>query len=123
MDKKEFFFSWLVLLALSLFGENVAAQKKGERLPWENGRLVVSEEGRYLKHENGTPFFWLGETGWLLPECLNREEADYYVGRTEYESPEVDPEVLIEKTKPLVIGEFYDATITSAQPFELFAVV
>lgn len=28
MDKKEFFFSWLVLLALSLFGENVAAQKK-----------------------------------------------------------------------------------------------
>lgn len=53
MDKKEFFFSWLVLLALSLFGENVAAQKKGERLPWENGRLVVSEEGRYLKHENG----------------------------------------------------------------------
>ena len=79
MDKKEFFFSWLVLLALSLFGENVAAQKKGERLPWENGRLVVSEEGRYLKHENGTPFFWLGETGWLLPECLNREEAAYYL--------------------------------------------
>ena len=54
---------------------------------------------------------------------IDREEADYYVGRTEYESPEVDPEVLIEKTKPLVIGEFYDATITSAQPFELFAVV
>ena len=54
---------------------------------------------------------------------IDREEADYYVGRTEYDSPEVDPEVLIEKTKPLVIGEFYDATITSAQPFELFAVV
>ena len=54
---------------------------------------------------------------------IDREEADYYVGRTEYESPEVDPEVLIEKTKPLVIGEFYDATVTSAQPFELFAVV
>ena len=54
---------------------------------------------------------------------IDREEADYYVGRTEYDSPEVDPEVLIEKTKPLVIGEFYDATITSVQPFELFAVV
>ena len=54
---------------------------------------------------------------------IDREEADYYVGRTEYDSPEVDPEVLIEKTKPLVIGEFYDATIISAQPFELFAKV
>ncbi len=28
-------------------------------IPWDNGKLVVSEEGRYLKHENGAPFFWL----------------------------------------------------------------
>lgn len=48
-------------------------------LPWENGKLVVSEEGRYLKHENGTPFFWLGETGWLLPERLDRDEASFYL--------------------------------------------
>lgn len=40
---------------------------------------MVSEEGRYLKHENGTPFFWLGETGWLLPQRLNRDEAEYYL--------------------------------------------
>lgn len=48
-------------------------------LPWSNGKLVVSEEGRYLKHENGAPFFWLGDTGWLLPQRLNRDEAEFYL--------------------------------------------
>ena len=68
----------LLLLSLST---SVAAQKKTQKtyIPWSNGKLVVSEEGRYLKHENGTPFFWLGETGWLLPERLNRDEAEYYL--------------------------------------------
>ena len=37
---------------------------------------IIAEEE---VEENGTPFFWLGETGWLLPECLNREEAAYYL--------------------------------------------
>lgn len=36
--------------------------------PWDNGKLRVSDNGTYLQHENGTPFFWMGETGWLLPE-------------------------------------------------------
>jgi hypothetical protein len=47
--------------------------------PWENGALKVSENHRYLQHENGTPFFWLGDTGWLLPERLNRDEAEFYL--------------------------------------------
>lgn len=50
-------------------------------IPWKNGKLLVSEENRYLKHENGKPFFWLGETGWLMPERLNRDEVGYYLGR------------------------------------------
>jgi len=49
------------------------------KLPWDNGKLVVSENHRYLQHENGTPFFWQGETGWLLPERLNRDEAEFYL--------------------------------------------
>lgn len=55
----------------------VSAQKS--YIPWKNGKLAVSEEGRYLKHENGTPFFWMGETGWLLPERTDRDEASYYL--------------------------------------------
>ncbi len=47
--------------------------------PWSNGRLEVSSNNRYLVHKNGTPFFWLGNTAWLLPERLNREEAEFFL--------------------------------------------
>lgn len=47
--------------------------------PWKNGKLEVSAEGRYLKHQNGQPFFWLGDTGWLMPQRLNREEVAFYL--------------------------------------------
>lgn len=47
--------------------------------PWKHGRLQVSDNSRYLQHTDGTPFFWLGDTGWLLPEKLNRDEAAYYL--------------------------------------------
>ncbi|MGN0212519.1 MAG: 30S ribosomal protein S12 methylthiotransferase RimO [Muribaculaceae bacterium] len=57
--------------------------------------------------------------GSTLRVIIDREEADYYVGRTEFDSPEVDPEVLVSKTSRLNIGDFYDVTIESAMPFEL----
>lgn len=53
---------------------------------------------------------------------IDREEPDYYVGRTEFDSPEVDPEVLVKKEKPLQPGLFYDVRIIDALPFELIAV-
>ena len=49
--------------------------------PWENGKLKVSDNQRYLQFENGQPFFWQGETGWLLPERLDRAEAEWYLQR------------------------------------------
>lgn len=54
---------------------------------------------------------------------IDREEKEYYVGRTQYDSPEVDPEVLITKDRILIPGNFYNAHITSALPFELMATV
>ena len=42
---------------------------------------------------------------------IDREEEEYYVGRTQYDSPEVDCEVLIEKNKKLQIGNFYTVNI------------
>lgn len=54
---------------------------------------------------------------------IDREEPEFYVGRTEFDSPEVDPEVLIAKTQPLERGRFYNVKITSALPFELMAEV
>jgi len=63
-------------LLLSIFA---SSQNKTPKHPWDNGKLKVTENGRYLQHENGAPFFWLGDTGWLLPERLNRDEADFYL--------------------------------------------
>lgn len=54
---------------------------------------------------------------------IDREEEDYYIGRTEFDSPEVDPEVLIGKEKPLITGEFYTVRIIDAQAFDLFGEV
>ena len=62
------------------------------------------------------------KAGSRMQVIIDREEPDYYVGRTQYDSPEVDPEVLVEKTRALTVGEFYTVRITAAQPFELFAV-
>ena len=61
--------------------------------------------------------------GKTLKVVVNKEESDYYVGRTEYDSPEVDPEVLIKKNKMLNIGEFYNVKITDTQSFDLYGEV
>lgn len=54
---------------------------KGIEKPWKHGCLKVSDAGPYLSHADGTPFFWLGDTGWLLPQRLDRDEAAYYLKR------------------------------------------
>lgn len=59
--------------------------------------------------------------GKTMTVVIDREEPDYFVGRTEFDSPEVDPEVLIDKDDRLTIGNFYDVEITDALPFELMA--
>lgn len=60
------------------------------------------------------------KVGQTLKVIIDREEPDYYVGRTEYDSPEVDPEVLVCKPAGgLRIGEFAQVSITEALPYEL----
>lgn len=61
---------FLVSLLISVIGH---CQK-----PWDNGRLIVSENGRFLQHENGIPFFWQGDTSWLLFQRLDREQVKKY---------------------------------------------
>lgn len=60
------------------------------------------------------------KVGQTLKVIVDSLEGDYYIGRTEYSSPEVDPEVLIPATKELTIGEFYNVTITDATEFDLY---
>lgn len=61
------------------------------------------------------------KVGQTLRVIIDREEGGYYVGRTEYCSPEVDPEVLIPVNEQLVIGQFYDVLITGSEEFDLYA--
>jgi ribosomal protein S12 methylthiotransferase len=52
---------------------------------------------------------------------IDRKEGEYYIGRTQFDSPEVDPEVLIKADgKRLFSGRFYQVRITNADDFDLF---
>ena len=62
----------------------------------------------------------IAKEGQALKVIIDREESDYYVGRTEFDSPEVDPEVLISKEKRLQIGDFYQVMIDNAEDYDLF---
>lgn len=62
--------------------------------------------------------------GKSLKTIIDREDEEYFVGRTEFDSPEVDPEVLIKKeNNKLRVGEFSKVKITGALPFELLGEV
>jgi ribosomal protein S12 methylthiotransferase len=59
--------------------------------------------------------------GQRLKVIIDRIEGEYYVGRTEFDSPEIDPEVLIKQTdKALSLGNFYEVQVTDSDEFDLF---
>ncbi|MGD9931083.1 MAG: 30S ribosomal protein S12 methylthiotransferase RimO [Mangrovibacterium sp.] len=58
--------------------------------------------------------------GKTLKVLVDREEEDYFIGRTEFDSPEVDGEVLIEKSTGIQVGNFYPVNIADATEFDLF---
>lgn len=59
--------------------------------------------------------------GQIQRVIIDRQEGDYYIGRSEFCSPEVDPEILIPAEEKLTIGKYYDARITDTEEFDLFA--
>lgn len=93
------------------YTDNVAPEVKQQRLD----RLMALQENISLELQQQ-------KVGSTVEVVIDREEEDYYVGRTQWDSPEVDPEVLVEKSMPMTPGEFYNVRITQALPFELIAV-
>ncbi len=65
------------------------------------------------------------KVGQTFRTIIDRREGDYYIGRTEHDSPEVDCEVLISATDipTLAIGSFYSVTITAAEEYDLYGVI
>lgn len=92
------------------FTDDIPDEVKQDRL----GRLMAAQEEISLSIQES-------KVGQRMRVVVDREEPEFYVGRTEFDSPEVDPEVLISKNVPLEKGRFYDVVITSALPFELMA--
>ncbi len=63
------------------------------------------------------------KVGQTFRVIVDREEEDFYVGRTQYDSPEVDPEILISKDTLLSPGSFYQVKVIDAQAFDLYGKV
>lgn len=88
--------------------DNVPEDVKQRRLT----ELMELQEGISLEIQQE-------KVGKTLDVIIDSEENDYYIGRTEFDSPEVDPEVLVKKNTLLTVGEIYPVKITDAMPFEL----
>ena len=95
------------------YEDDVPEDVKQERL----GRLMalqqqISEEIQAAK------------VGTVMRVIIDRREGDYYIGRTEFSSPEVDPEVLIPaEEKRLYRGRYYQVLITDSDEFDLYGTV
>jgi ribosomal protein S12 methylthiotransferase len=64
------------------------------------------------------------KTGRVFKTIIDKEEGRYYIGRTEFDSPEVDNEVLIpSENKKLDTGSFYNVKITKAEFYDLYGEV
>jgi ribosomal protein S12 methylthiotransferase len=91
------------------YTDDVPAAVKQERM---NRLMEVQEEVALSVNE--------AKVGKTLKVIVDREDEEFYIGRTEFDSPEVDGEVLIDKKKELTVGNFYDVQFQSAKPFDLF---
>jgi ribosomal protein S12 methylthiotransferase len=60
--------------------------------------------------------------GQTMRVIIDRKEGDFYIGRSEYDSPEVDQELIIDSHgKRLLRGRFYNVTVTDCEDYDLFA--
>ena len=91
------------------YEDNVPEEVKKSRL----GKLMALQQEISMEIESH-------KVGHVFPVVIDRKEGGYYVGRTEYSSPEVDPEVLIDANERLLRrGSFYNVRITDSTEFDL----
>ena len=95
--------------AANNYKDRISKKKKQERL---DALMAVQQRiSTQLNYE---------KVGKIFKVIIDRIEGDYYVGRTEYDSPDVDTEVLVSTTSAeLSIGSFYNVEITDATEFDL----
>ena len=94
------------------YEDNIPEEVKQERLD----RLMLLQER--ISSE-----LCAEKIGQTFKTIIDRREGDYYIGRTEHDSPEVDCEVLIPASTELVIGNFYFGTIDKAEEYDLYGYI
>ncbi|MDZ7775160.1 MAG: TRAM domain-containing protein [Bacteroidales bacterium] len=92
--------------------DDVAPEVKQQRAE----RIMALQETISLQHNTA-------KVGKEFTVVIDREDPEYYAGRTEFDSPEVDNEILIRKTVPLKPGDFVNVVVEDAQPFDLYGSV
>ena len=99
--------------------ENTSAYELEDDVPDDvkaqrsNRLMEIQEEISFAKN--------LAKIGQVFKVLIDRKEGEYFVGRTEYDSPEVDNEVLIEAAKHFVrVGDFVDVKVINAEAYDLY---
>jgi ribosomal protein S12 methylthiotransferase len=93
-----------------LYTDDISDEIKQERL----SRLMRLQQRISLEIQEE-------KVGKVFPVIIDRIEGDWYVGRTEYDSPEVDPEVLLPvSSASLQLGHIYQVRIERADDFDLY---
>ena len=114
MFKRVIFILASVVLAFSVFAQQ----------EWKHGRLEVTKDGHYLQYEDGTPFFWLGDTGWELFHRLKKEEIEKYLENRRQKGFNVIQAVILAEfdglTKPNQYGELPLIELDPAKPNEKY---
>ena len=95
------------------YADNHYSDEVPERVKKERADRIMKLQSRISAARNEEK---VGETCRVI---IDREEEEWYVGRTEGDSPEVDGEVLVEKSAPLQTGCFYEVRITGAMEYDL----
>jgi ribosomal protein S12 methylthiotransferase len=99
--------------------EDTPASRKLEDIVHEKTKIKRAEDVMQLQQQisldlNGN------RVGKTFKVIIDRKDGDYYIGRTQYDSPEVDNEVLVPADRVLDIGKFYQVKITGAAEFDLY---
>ena len=93
-------------------GDPIKASEKNKRV---NEIMKLQEKISYEINQT--------RVGTTMKVLIDSEEPDCYIGRTEFDSPDVDNTVFIDKSQPLTVGEFYNVKITDAAEYDLFGTV
>lgn len=91
------------------YKDGIPARKKSERV----SKLMEIQQSISVEKNHGF-------VGKRLKTIIDRREGDYFIGRSEYDSPEIDQEIIIEAGNSLIPGHFYDILITGSSEYDLF---